>query len=180
MAAIKVLEQAPLDEGESRQRSIILLSDGLPNTPAPHSAAEKAAVRASQHAKRARVRIYSFALGPEVASRPKVFLDMAEANGGELLIVETPGEIIEFVPYMSLTKLDRVEIETLSSSKSARAVRLFPDGTFDGYAPLEPGPNLLKLRTLETELAAEARRKRDRVRARQLEIEVERGGGAQR
>jgi Mg-chelatase subunit ChlD len=109
MAAIKVLEQAPVDEGETRQRSIILLSDGLPNAPPPHSAAEKAAVRASQHAARASVRIYSFALGPEVASRPKVFLDMAEVNGGELLIVETPGEIVEFVPYMSLTRLDRVE-----------------------------------------------------------------------
>jgi hypothetical protein len=221
MAAIKVLEQAPMDEGENRQRSIILLSDGLPNTPAPNSAAEKAAVRASQHAARARVRIYSFALGPEVASRPKVFLDMAEANGGELLIVETPGEIIEFVPYMSLTRLDRVELENLSSSKPGRAVRLFPDGTFDGYVPLEPGSNLLrvtifaeggtiatlerevmfektagdtpdeqlrlqallkqlKVRTLETELAAEARRKRERVRARQLEIEIERGGARQR
>ena len=145
MAAIKVLEQAPIDEGETRQRSIILLSDGLPNAPPPHSAAEKAAVRAAQHAARARVRIYSFALGPEVASRPKVFLDMAEVNGGELLIVETPGEIVEFVPYMSLTKLDRIEIENLSSSKPGRAVRLFPDGTFDGYAPLEPGSNLLRV-----------------------------------
>ncbi len=212
IAAIKVFEQAPTN-GENRQRSIIFLSDGLPNRPAPLTSAAKAAVRASQHAASAKIRIYSFALGPEVASRPKVFLDMAKANGGELLIVEDPGGIVDFVPHMSLTKLAGVRIDNLSTSRSARAVRLFPDGTFDGYVPLSPGENLLRItvsgeaggtrtidrrvvfektrsdtaegqerlaellrelriRTLETVLAEEARRKRDYVIKRQLEITI--------
>ena len=93
-------------------------------------------------------------------------------------------------------------------------MRLFPDGSFDGYAPLVPGENLLRItlyaeggserhvdrhvhfekvpatgrreqgqlrqllkdlriRTLETELAARVRRKREEERARRLEIKVE-------
>ena len=212
IAAIKVFEQAP-GNGENRHRSIIFLSDGLPNRPAPPTSAAKAAVRASQHAASSKIRIYSFALGPEVASRPKVFLDMAKANGGELLIIEDPGGIVDFVPHMSLTKLAGVRIDNLSTSQSARAIRLFPDGTFDGYISLNPGENLLRItvsgeaggtrtidrrvtfekisrdsveaqermaellkelrvRTLETVLAQEARRKRDYVIKRQLEITI--------
>ena len=212
IAAIKVFEQAP-GNGENRHRSIIFLSDGLPNRPAPPTSAAKAAVRASQHAANSKIRIYSFALGPEVASRPKVFLDMAKANGGELLIIEDPGGIVDFVPHMSLTKLAGVRIDNLSTSQSARAIRLFPDGTFDGYISLNPGENLLRItvsgeaggtrtidrrvtfekigsdsveaqermaellrelrvRTLETVLAQEARRKRDYVIKRQLEITI--------
>ena len=194
---------------------MIFLSDGRPNEPPPNSFAAKAAVRASQHAARAKIRIYAFALGTEVASNPDVFLDMIRVNGGELLIVENPGEILEYVPYMSLTKLRELEIENVTAGRSARAVRLFPDGTFDGFAPLVPGENLLRvtlyddsgasrslertvifektstdtaearkrlellleqlrLRTLETQLANEARRKRERILQRQLTIEMER------
>ena len=215
IASLKVFEQAPPDAGsEPRIKSIIFLSDGLPNRPAPPASAEKAAVRASQPAANARVRIYSFALGPEVASRPKVFLRMAEVNGGDLLIVENPAEIIDFVPHMSLTRLREIKIDNLSASRPARAVRLFPDGTFDGFAPLVPGVNHLRItivgeaggthvvdrevffektlgtspkerarleallkdlriRTLETQLAEQARRRREFILERTLEIEIE-------
>ena len=215
IASIKVFELAEGSEDGSRHRSMIFLSDGRPNEPPPGSFAAKAAVRASQHAAKANIRIYAFALGTEVAANPDVFIDMTRANGGELLIVENPGEIVEYVPYMSLTKLRKLEIKNVTTGRSARAVRLFPDGTFDGFAPLVPGENLLRvtlhddsgasrslertvtfektsadtvearkrlellleqlrLRTLETQLAKEARRKRERILERQLTIEVER------
>jgi hypothetical protein len=150
MASVNVLKQAPTEQGEVRQRSIILLSDGLPNQPAPVSFAEKAAVRASRHAARARARIFSFALGDEVAARPRVFVQMADANGGDLLIVERPGEVIEYVPHLSLTKLRSVQVDNLSTGKSGRAIRLFPDGSFDGFVPVVPGENRLRV-TIEAE-----------------------------
>ena len=104
-------------------------------------------------------------------------------------------------------------IENVTTGKPARAVRIFPDGSFDGYVSLAQGENLLrmtvtgegggtreiertvlfealpdselarqhlaellrdiKLRTLETQLAEEARRKREKALARQLEIRTE-------
>ena len=145
IASIKVFELAEGPEDGSRHRSMIFLSDGRPNEPPPSAFAAKAAVRASQHAAKAKIRIYAFALGTEVAANPGVFIDMTRANGGELLIVENPGEIVEYVPYMSLTKLRELEIENVTMGRSARAVRLFPDGTFDGFAPLVPGENLLRV-----------------------------------
>ncbi len=214
IASINVFERAPPGNGDRRYRSIIFLSDGRPNRPPPESAAAKAAVRASKHAANAKIRIFAFALGTEVAKHPEVFIKMVEANRGELMFVENPADIIAFVPHMSLTKLSGIEIENVTTGKSARAVRIFPDGSFDGYVPLAEGENVLrvtvkgegggireiertvlfealpsdsdlarrrleellrdiKLRTLETQLAEEARRKREKALARQLEIRTE-------
>jgi hypothetical protein len=209
MAAVDALEAAPPRE-EPRQRSILLLSDGIPNEPPPASTAEKAALRAAHNAARAGIRIYAFALGPEVIRHPEVFRTLTETSGGELLLVEQPAEVLDFLPHVSLTHLDRIEVENLTTRSPARAVRLFPDGTFDAWVPLVAGPNRLRIqavarsgarssverevrfeqiqderrrelliqalreRTLETELAAEARRKRERALRRTLEISAER------
>ena len=144
MAAIKLLQQAPRTP-HRRHRSIVLLSDGLPNRPLPRSAAYKAAIRAAVHAGNSRIRIYSFALGPETARNPGVFRDLTRANRGELMFVEQPGDVVDFVPYVSLTRLTHVEIDNLSLRRPARAIRLFPDGSFDGYAPLAVGENRLRI-----------------------------------
>ena len=143
IASIKVFETAP-EPGEPRHRAIIFLSDGLPNRPPPDDFAAKAAVRAAQHAGRDRIHIYSFALGPKVAKNPQVFLDMSEASDGDLLIVETPGEIIDFAPHLSLTGIRSIRLENLTTGQRGRAVRMFPDGTFDGFAPLAPGMNTIR------------------------------------
>jgi hypothetical protein len=208
MAAVDALVHAPATDA-ARTRSIILLSDGLPNQPAPQATAEKAALRAAQHAVEAGIRIYAFALGPEVVRDPGVFRSLTEASGGELLLVEQPADVLDYLPHVSLSKLDRVEVRNLTSGDVARAVRVFPDGSFDAWAPLVPGHNKLRIevvaqsgatarverdvnfeqiddeqrrslliqalrdRTLETELAAEARRKRERALRRTLEIRGE-------
>jgi hypothetical protein len=135
MAAVDALEGVP-GEAVPRQRSIILLSDGLPNQPAPQSTAEKAALRAAQNAAQGGIRIYAFALGPEVVREPGVFRALTDATGGELLLVERPAEVLDYLPHLSLSRLDRVEVENLTTGSSARAVRLFPDGSFDAWAPL--------------------------------------------
>lgn len=209
MAAVDALEGAPPGTG-ARQRSIILLSDGIPNEPPPQSTAEKAALRAAQNAARAGIRIYAFALGPEVVRAPGVFRALTDASGGELLLVEQPAEVLDSLPHLSLSRLDRVEVENLTTGTAARAVRLFPDGSFDAWAPLAEGVNRLRVeviaqsgsraslerrvrfertddprrrelliqalreRTLETELAAQARARRERVLRRTLEISGER------
>jgi hypothetical protein len=205
MAAVDALVNAPPDGG-ARTRSIILLSDGLPNEPPPLATAEKAALRAAHNAAQAGIRIYAFALGPEVVSNPGVFRALTDTSGGELLMVEQPAEVLDYLPHVSLSHLDRVEVENLTSGGVARAVRLFPDGSFDAWAPLVPGRNRLQIRvvaqsgaqlsverevtfeqvqdeqrrqlliqalrdrTLETELAAEARQKREKALRRTLEI----------
>lgn len=144
IASIKVFQMAPTIEGK-RYRSIVFLSDGLPNRPPPEYFAQKAAVRAAQHAGRDRIHIYSFALGPKVAENPQVFIDIADASRGQLLLVERPGEVIDFAPHLSLTGIRRVEVLNVTTGEAGRAVRLFPDGSFDGFVPLAPGVNTIRL-----------------------------------
>jgi hypothetical protein len=128
-----------------RYRSIVFLSDGLPNRPPPEYFAKKAAVRAAQHAGRDRIHIYSFALGPKVSENPQVFIDMSEASRGQLLLVERPGDVVDFAPHLSLTGIHSVEVLNVTTGKKGRAVRLFPDGSFDGFVPLQPGLNTIRL-----------------------------------
>ncbi len=144
IASIKVFQTAPESPGQ-RYRSIVFLSDGLPNRPPPDYFARKAAVRAAQHAGRDRIHIYSFALGPKVAENPQVFIDIADASRGQLLLVERPGDIVDFAPHLSLTGIRAIEVLNVTSGERGRAVRMFPDGSFDGFAPLVPGMNTIRL-----------------------------------
>ncbi len=130
---------------DRRNLSVILLSDGAPTWPSPPSHAEKLAIGSAMDAAKLGVRIYAFALGPEAVSNRTVYEEITHVSGGDLVLVASPGEVTDFVPHMSLTKIARVEIDNLSSSQKARAVRLFPDGTFDGYAPLREGMNIIRI-----------------------------------
>ena len=144
--SVAVLAEAESRAGEpERHRSIILLSDGLPNLPGPPETAAAFALQRARDAGAARIRIYAFALGPTAVAGRDIFEALASASRGELVLVDQPAQIVDFVPHISLTELDRIEVENLSTSDVARAVRVFPDGSFDAYAPLRPGRNLLRV-----------------------------------
>ena len=138
-------QQRPADPAERRNFSVILLSDGTPTAPSPVEHAEAFAVLSARDAAKLGVRIYAFAIGPEAVGNRRVYEEMTNVTGGELVLVDKPGEVIDFVPHLSLTSIARVEIDNLSSSEKARAIRLFPDGTFDGYAPLREGWNQIRI-----------------------------------
>ncbi|MFQ5697752.1 MAG: VWA domain-containing protein [Myxococcota bacterium] len=144
--ALQAFRDAPAKDGPKRLRSLVLLSDGAPTRPPPPDKAARFALHAAREAAREGVRIYAFGLGPDAISSPAIFSRIARITQGELLLVDHPADVIEQVPYLSLTKLTGVEIDNLSMSQSARAIRLLPDGSFDGYAPLRPGANIVRVR----------------------------------
>ncbi len=133
------------DPAERRQRQILLFSDGVPTAPEPASAAQKTSVHAARNAARAGARISAFALGPTAAQRREQFEEIVNANGGTLVVLDLPADIVEFVPYMSFTRIAKLELTNATTSAAGRALRLFPDGTFDGFAPLAPGRNEIRL-----------------------------------
>ena len=143
--AIDVFEAAPPEPGVTRQREILLLSDGVPTSPPqPPGAAQRISVHAARNAARAHARIYAYALGPTAAVARDRFDEIVRANGGELLVLDSPGDIVEFVPYLSWTSIASVSLQNTTSGEAGRAMRLFPDGSFDGFAPLRPGRNELR------------------------------------
>jgi uncharacterized protein YegL len=149
--ALESFEDAPPVEGDQpRHRAIILLSDGMPTVPQPTASAEAFTLVGAKRAAKMGVRVYAFAVGPRAVENSDIFAEIARVTGGELVLVNQPVDVIDFVPHLSLTKLTHVSIDNLNSSQAARAVRLFPDGTFDAYAPLIEGENLLRI-TLHAE-----------------------------
>ncbi len=154
--AIGVFEAAPAELGLTRQREILLLSDGVPTSPpVPPGAAQRISVHAARNAARAHARIYAYALGPTAAVARDRFDEIVRANGGELLVLDHPADIIEFVPYLSWTSIAKVRLENTTNGEVGRAMRLFPDGSFDGFAPLQRGRNELRL-TATSQGGAEA------------------------
>jgi hypothetical protein len=59
--------------------------------------------------------------------------------------VERPAEVVSELADARFTGLDGVSVFNHTSEAPARAVRVFPDGTFDAYAPLEEGENELEI-----------------------------------
>jgi len=146
--AITVFGPKPEADAGSRQRQIILLSDGIATAPDPPAAAQATSVHAARNAARAGARITAFALGPAASQNREKFEEIVLANGGELVVLDAPADVLEFVPYMSWTRIATVRLENATTGEAGRAVRLFPDGTFDGFAPLALGRNELRLHAL--------------------------------
>jgi len=143
--AIDAFDKAPSVPGPRRQRQILLFSDGIATAPEPASAAQKTAVHAARNAARAHARLTAYALGPAAAAGGKQFEEIARANGGQLIVLDSPADVLEFVPYASWTRIAKVALENTTTHEPGRALRLFPDGTFDGFAPLALGKNELRL-----------------------------------
>ncbi len=138
--ALELLEVAPSD-GAPRQRSIAILSDGYPTEPSPAAAAEESVAAARRCAERG-VRIHPFALG--VAAEPlDVFERVATVGRGRLVRLAKSAEIVDALPRVELADVAEIRVENRTSGAAARAVRLFADGSFDGFVSLVPGDNTL-------------------------------------
>ena len=124
--------------GERRQ-SILMLSDGYPS--APEGRASAAAYEAAREAADLGIRIYSFALGLGQLESDDVFVEMALVSGGGHVRLEDPAEIVHELARVNLTEVTAIAIRNETAGMPARATRVFPDGSFDGLVPLEPGTN---------------------------------------
>jgi Mg-chelatase subunit ChlD len=200
--ATDLLRDSPANAGAPRVRSLLVLSDGYPTEPPPESAAAEAALAAARAATTVGVRIHSFALGMSEIREGDVFERIASVSGGRLARVAQPAEIVHELPRVDLARVAEVRAENRTSGQSARAVRVFPDGSFDGFVALVPGDNAIAItargpdgaeRTLErvvrferrapagaaeaeriaARLAALLRRLRDRSVETALETEIE-------
>ena len=130
---------------DGRSRRILLLSDGHPTLPVSKRRARADALEAARAAARSGVRVDCFALGPE-DHELDVFRAIAEQSGGAFHPMREAGDILEALPRVRLAGIDELRIENRTAKRPGRAQRLFADGSFDGFAPLVPGMNELRVR----------------------------------
>ena len=142
--ADKLLRRAPSID-EERQKIIIVLSDGLPTQPAPAIYAKRSAILAAEKARKHGIQIFGLALGPQAAD-VNVLRVLAEHTQGGFIALQQPKSTLGIVPAVSGDiALSKVRVRNLTASQSGRAVRLFPDGTFDALLPVRAGENKIEI-----------------------------------
>jgi hypothetical protein len=112
------------------------------------------ALWAANAAAAAGIRIHAFALGlPEGSPSPQsdVFSEMAALSGGRFERLAQAGDAIARLRQSDLAGLESVRIENRTTAGAARALRTFPDGTFDAFVPLAPGANLIHVEAVASD-----------------------------
>ena len=147
-SALQLLVESRESGPASRHRSIILMSDGLPTAPPPVDRARAKALYFADMAGKAGVEVQALAFGPRPDGRT-FFEQIARRTGGSFLWVENrrmlADHLLEVLPYTLVPGIETVVIENRSNQQMANALRIFADGSFDGYVPLVSGENRIEV-----------------------------------
>ena len=145
-AAHRMLAPDPAAAADGKQRAIVFLSDGAPSLPVYWGdGGRKPALEAAREAGLDGIRIFAFAFGEEGAAATEVLAEMAQWTEGRALRVEHPETLVTELRELRLVDVSRVAIANTTTGAAARAVRLFPDGSFDGLVTLAEGENVLRI-----------------------------------
>jgi von Willebrand factor type A domain len=145
-AAQRMLVPTPDAVGDGRQRAIVFLSDGAPSLPVRWGdAGRRPALEAARAAGLDGIRIFGFAFGEGGAAATEVLAEMARWTDGRAQRVEQPEQLVSALRELQLADVARVSIRNETTDEAARAVRVFPDGSFDGLVPLAEGENVVRV-----------------------------------
>jgi VWA domain-containing protein len=143
--ALNALESGKSLGKTERKRSILFLSDGYPTMPQPEPQPAKSAIAAAKRAGALGAHLHSFALGPEAVRGRDILSVMSKLADGSLTEIDRPGDVLFHLPSVELSEVAELDIQNDTTNQPGRAVRLLADGTFDGFAPLQPGRNLVRV-----------------------------------
>lgn len=128
-------------EGDMRrQRTVLLLSDGRPTAPS-EALGRREALEAARKLGELGIPVHAYALGQSALESPDFYRGLAEIAGGRFVPLVDPAAVVNELANVRFTGLSDVEIQSAPSGQPGRAVRIFPNGSFDGYVPLAPGEN---------------------------------------
>ena len=127
-----------------RQRTVLLLSDGQPTAPS-ETLGKVLALAAAQKLGELGIPVQAFALGKTAIEDPDFFGSLAERSGGKFVPLENPADVVTEFANIRFTGLEDVQIESSPIGQPGRAVRVFPNGSFDGYVPLAEGENRITI-----------------------------------
>ena len=132
----------------SRSRAAVLLTDGTPTQPFGYDRPAdnvRAALRAADRARRARIRVSTVAIGSLALEGPVAAVEIAERTGGAFIPVRRTAGLLEAIEEVKITHPVRVEIANRSSGEMARQFRMTPGGSWGGFVPLAPGDNRIEV-----------------------------------
>jgi hypothetical protein len=141
-ADLASLELLGLDGSISRadpgsEKVVLFFTDGAPTLPHPTSEADNvsAALRSALRARRAGIRIHTFAIGTEALAGPIAAVEMAAITEGRFTPVRDPGRLGTFMQTVSFAGVDSLEVRNATTGRSAHLARLHADGSWDAHVP---------------------------------------------
>jgi hypothetical protein len=134
------------------RKVVLLLTDGKPSL--PHGSADlddpediEAAAAAARAAAEVGIAINAYGLGPEANDVPVALREITRATGGVYEPVDVPGEIVARFSGVSFANVASVVAVNLTAGRMAELydIRLRPDGSFQGFVPVQPGTNRVRV-----------------------------------
>lgn len=138
---LRVVDPADLP----RRKTLLVLSDGWPTVPVSEKMAAERALEEARAAARDGVRIDSFGLGLAQRGEGDVYARIATVSGGRYRPLPQPAQVVQELPRIDLADVAGIEIANVTTGGAGRAVRVLPDGSFDGVVMLGPGENRIRV-----------------------------------
>jgi len=151
--------QGGLSDPDPESAKIVLFfTDGQPTLPYDNSPAQnvRSVLRAAGQARRSRVIVHSFALGPEALESPVAAVEMARISGGRFTPVRRPADLIRVIEDVSFANLDQLTVRNQTLDQAATELLRKADGSFAALVPMQPGRNVIEV-WAHTSDGAEAR-----------------------
>ncbi len=186
---LSVIELAGLSRAYSEPRLgarkiVLMLTDGVPTFPYGRGTEAdpedtEAAIQAARLAKRAGVRINTFALGQQALASPAALSEISRITVGTFTPVRNPGDIGAFLQGVSFANVDDVVVTNHSTGEVSYDVQLAPDGSFDAFVPVREGTNDVEVAVLASDGGEASTRfelvfAKSGLTARELALELER------
>ena len=130
------------------EKVILFFTDGQPTLPYEaffEADNVKAVLRAADRARRMKVKIHSFAIGPEALDGPVAVVEMATRTGGYFTPVRHPGDLVAVIENVSFANIDDVTVRNLTTGEPASELITSADGTFSALVPVEKGRNRIQV-----------------------------------
>jgi hypothetical protein len=186
---LSVIELAGLSRAYSEPRPdaskiVLFLTDGVPTF--PYGAGTRAdpedteaAIQAARLAKRAGIRINTFALGQQALMSPLALSEISRITVGSFTPVRNPGDITGFLQGISFANVDDVVVTNHSTGEISYDVQLAPDGSFRAFVPVREGANQVEVAALASDGGEASTRfeltfSKSGLTARELALELER------
>lgn len=128
------------------KKVMLFLTDGRPSLPFGSARAEdpgdlEAAVNAARVAHSAGIRINTYAIGSSAVAQPVGATEVARVTLGTFTPVVEPGAIVAALQSVNFANVEDVAIVNLTLRESTPDIHLNPDGSFQGFVPVQEGAN---------------------------------------
>lgn len=143
--AKRILKRSRREGANQPLPAVLIFTDGLPTTISQRNQDRVRFRRLAEDLGEYGARVYVLGFGEEAPEDDQIGPILAEMTGGHHLHVTGERRGLEVLTGPQDWSLTHLSIANMTTNDEARAVRLFPDGSFDGFLKLQDGVNQIRV-----------------------------------